>query len=161
LETYLLSREQWQGDRVALAQAHQLPLAFDSHWPKLVDLLRDELRQLDESLPGNPDLEIRDGNIQLAGLEKNPIPESAEALKNTLRRLQRCAIQPLARPSRTREQRPRLPVGSQPAEDRLPCGIQDMTRIFEQRRHIQAQQTESGPAKSGLQNQAQQKAGDQ
>jgi TnpA family transposase len=86
LETYLLSREQWQGDRVALAQAHQLPLDFDSHWPKLADLLRDELRKLDESLPGNPELEIRDGEIHLAKLEKNPVPESAEALKNTLRR---------------------------------------------------------------------------
>ena len=51
-----------------------------------MNLLRDELRQLDESLPNNPDLEIRDGDIHLARLEKNPVPESAEALKNTLRR---------------------------------------------------------------------------
>jgi TnpA family transposase len=86
LESYLLSREQWQGDRVTLAQTHQLPLDFDAHWPKLVNLLQDELRQLDESLPNNPDLEIRDGDIHLARLEKNPVPESAEALKNTLRR---------------------------------------------------------------------------
>jgi TnpA family transposase len=86
LENYLLSREQWQSERVALAQTQQLPLDFDTHWPELASLLRDELRQLDENLSSNPDLEIRDGNIHLARLEKNPVPESAEALKQTLRR---------------------------------------------------------------------------
>lgn len=86
LESYLLSREQWKSERILLAQIHQLPLDFNTHWPKLASLLRDELRQLDENLPNNSDLEIRDGDIHLARLEKNPIPESAEALKNALRR---------------------------------------------------------------------------
>jgi hypothetical protein len=31
LETYLLSREQWQGERVVLSQTHQLPLDFETH----------------------------------------------------------------------------------------------------------------------------------
>ena len=86
VEHYLLPREQWQDERLTLAQAHQLPLDFATHWPKLTHLLHDELRQLDESLPHNPDLTLRADDIHLARLEKNPVPEAAVALKETLRR---------------------------------------------------------------------------
>lgn len=38
LEHYLLAREQGQGERIALAQTHQLPLDFVTHWPKLTKM---------------------------------------------------------------------------------------------------------------------------
>lgn len=87
VESYLLTREQWAEERIALAQEHQLPLDFDAHWPRLAALFSHELQQLDESLPHNQDLEIQDGEFHLTRLEKQDIPESATTLKETLRRM--------------------------------------------------------------------------
>ena len=41
LETYLLPRERWEGTREQLCHAHQLPLDFAQHWPKLEALLNE------------------------------------------------------------------------------------------------------------------------
>ena len=87
LETYLLSREHWEGTREQLCHAHQLPLDFAQHWPKLEALLNEQLRLLDRACPANPSLEIRDDQFHLMRAERFPVPPSAYELRLTMRRM--------------------------------------------------------------------------
>jgi hypothetical protein len=87
LETYLLPREQWEGAREQLCHAHQLPLDFAQHWPKVEALLNEQLRLLDQACPANPSLEIRDDQFHLMRAERFPVPPSAYELRLTMRRM--------------------------------------------------------------------------
>src|SRR5262249_8418166 len=87
LETYLVRREQWEVERVQLSQAHDLPLDFVQHWPRIETLLLGQLRLLDETYLENPALEIRDDQFHLARPERLPLPPSARALRLMLRRM--------------------------------------------------------------------------
>lgn len=50
-------------------------------WPKLEELLKENLRLLDETYPNNPDLQIRDEQFHVSRLEKLLVPKSVRELK--------------------------------------------------------------------------------
>ena len=87
METYLLRREQWEGAREQLCHAHQLPLDFAQHWPKVEALLNEQLRLLDQACPANPSLEIRDDQFHIRRAERFPLPPSAYELRLMMRRM--------------------------------------------------------------------------
>jgi hypothetical protein len=76
VESYLLASEQWEQEKIAISQEHNLPLSFEAYWPKLEALLKENLRVLNEDVPYNPKLEIRDGQFHVARLEKLAEPKS-------------------------------------------------------------------------------------
>lgn len=87
LETYLVRRDHWEVERIHLSQAHNLPLDFAQHWPRVVTLLQEQLHHLDETYPENPALEIREEQFHLARTERLPLPPSVHELRLRLRRM--------------------------------------------------------------------------
>jgi TnpA family transposase len=87
LDTYLLTREQWQRERVQLGRDHQLPLDFAQHWPSLEGLLSEQLQLLDESYPTNPQLEIRDNQFHLARPDRGPVSPAVPELRTRIRQM--------------------------------------------------------------------------
>lgn len=89
VESYLLEREEWERGKIMISQEHNLPLSFETYWPKLETLLQENLRALDEDAPQNPKLEIRDDQFHVARLEKLATPKSARELKRRIQRMLR------------------------------------------------------------------------
>jgi TnpA family transposase len=87
VETYLLDREQWERERLVIAEEHGLPLAFKEHWPKLETLLKESLSVLDEAYPRDERLEIRDDQFHVTRLEKLAQPPSAREMRKRVQQI--------------------------------------------------------------------------
>jgi TnpA family transposase len=86
-ETYLISREKWEKEKISIVVEHQLPLDFNNHWPKVESLLKENLRTLDQSYPDNKHLTIADNQLHIGRLEKLVVPSSVDALKKEIHNL--------------------------------------------------------------------------
>jgi TnpA family transposase len=86
LEQYLIGRQEWEREKVALTEDHQLPLDFQPHWTKVAALHQEQLRQLNDSFPSNDALKIEDDQFHLTRPEQLIVSPTAKDLKEQIRK---------------------------------------------------------------------------
>ncbi|MCI0393082.1 MAG: Tn3 family transposase [Acidobacteria bacterium] len=86
LEQYLIGRQEWELEKAALAEEHQLPLDFQTHWTKVTALHKEQLRRLDESFPSNDALRIEGEQFHLTRAEQLVVSPTAKELKEQIRK---------------------------------------------------------------------------
>jgi hypothetical protein len=85
LEQYLIEREEWDRERETLTEEHQLPLDFRTHWAKISNLLKEQLRRLNDSFPANSAMKIEADQFHLTRPEQLAASASARELKERVK----------------------------------------------------------------------------
>ena len=89
LEKYLIGRDEWDRESVALTEEHQLPLDFQTHWARVSNLLKEQLRTLNDSFPTNSALKIEADQFHMTRLESLAASASARELKERVKKMLR------------------------------------------------------------------------
>jgi len=86
LEQYLIERQEWEREKALLAQDHQLPLDFQTHWAKVSALHQQQLQQLNHGFLGNEALKIEHEQFHLTRPEQLVVAPSAKELREQIRK---------------------------------------------------------------------------
>jgi TnpA family transposase len=86
LEQYLIERKEWEREKVVLAEDHQLPLDFQTHWTKVTALHRQQLQQLNDGFAANEALTIADQQFHLTRPEQLVVSPTAKELREQIRK---------------------------------------------------------------------------